>query len=982
MRQGYAGHAVDQAGYVYDVERWLNERGIDRDDSGAAGTRNQHWFHMYSADVISMPDKWEYPWFAAWDLAFHAVALTLVDEDFAKDQLELMLRGPLPAPERPAAGLRVELRRRQPARARLGDDLQLPPRAGQPGRRATSTCSSASSTSCCSTSPGGSTARTATGSNLFEGGFLGLDNIGVFDRSAPLPTGGYLEQADGTAWMALFCQNMLEIALELALDRPTYEELALKFFEHFLWIAAAMMHGGGGRRHVGRGGRLLLRRAARCPDGSRAAQGALDGRPAAAVRGHRLRRRGPAAATRSSAERMQRFLAGAPGAARQHPRPERAGRRRPPACCRCSTRRSCAGCWRACSTRRSSSSDHGIRSLSRYHLEHPYVFQVGGAGVPRRLPAGRVRQRDVRRQLELARSDLDAGQRAAHPGAAPVLRATTATTSRSSARPGSGRYDDALRGGAGAGEPAGRDLPARRRRAPAGLRRHAEVPATTRTGATTSSSTSTSTATTAPAWAPATRRAGPASSRDDAPVRDSSSPEKILDRQARRSAEAGAPRPRSAGRRAGERTARAALSLALPDQHPRLPAGARAVARAGPPRWTTSPDAFLDDVAAKGFDWVWFLGVWQTGPARARDLAARTRSCAEECQRDAPGSARRGHRRLAASRSPATACTATSAATRRSPGCASGCARAGCGCCSTSCPTTRRATTPGSRRTRSTTSTAARSDLARAAAELRAGEPARRWRASLLAYGRDPYFDGWPDTFQLNYRNPAIREAQIAELLAIARPLRRRPLRHGDAAACPSVPRARPGGAAQGRSVLARGDRARPAAVTRSSCSSPRSTGTWSGRCMQAGFDYTYDKRLYDRLRRGRRDAGARAPARRGSTSRTTRALSREPRRAAGRGDVPAGRAQGRGGGHATCARPALPPRGPARGPQGARLAAPGPRTGRADGRAAAGFYGALLAVPPRAGAARRRLATARVRAGVGRQPDRRRLRRLGVARR
>ena len=101
-----------------------------------------------------------------------------------------------------------------------------------------------------------------TGSNVFEGGFLGLDNIGVFDRSAPLPTGGYLEQADGTAWMALFCQNMLEIAVELALSDPAYEDMALKFVEHFLWIAAAMIHAGRRHGHVGRGGRLLLRRAA------------------------------------------------------------------------------------------------------------------------------------------------------------------------------------------------------------------------------------------------------------------------------------------------------------------------------------------------------------------------------------------------------------------------------------------------------------------------------------------------------------------------------------------------------------------------------------------------------------------------------------------------------------------------------------------------------------------------------------------------
>ena len=120
-----------------------------------------------------------------------------------------------------------------------------------------------------------------SGNNVFEGGFLGLDNIGVFDRSAPLPTGGYLEQADGTAWMALFCQNMLEIAAELALAKPAYVDMAVKFVEHFLWIASSMMRAGRGRRDVGRGGRVLLRRAAPAGRPGRAAEGPLHGRAAA-----------------------------------------------------------------------------------------------------------------------------------------------------------------------------------------------------------------------------------------------------------------------------------------------------------------------------------------------------------------------------------------------------------------------------------------------------------------------------------------------------------------------------------------------------------------------------------------------------------------------------------------------------------------------------------------------------------------------------
>ena len=127
-----------------------------------------------------------------------------------------------------------------------------------------------------------------SGRNVFEGGFLGLDNIGVFDRSAPLPTGGYLEQADGTAWMALFCQNMLEIAVELAMTDADYVDMVLKFLEHFLWIASAMMHLGAGHGHVGRGGRLLLRRAPAARRPGPTAQGPVDGGTAAAVRGHGL----------------------------------------------------------------------------------------------------------------------------------------------------------------------------------------------------------------------------------------------------------------------------------------------------------------------------------------------------------------------------------------------------------------------------------------------------------------------------------------------------------------------------------------------------------------------------------------------------------------------------------------------------------------------------------------------------------------------
>ncbi|HVZ85713.1 MAG TPA: glucosidase [Polyangia bacterium] len=236
IRQGYSGLLWTKQAYVYDVEHWLNERGIHRDS--ATSSRNQHWFHMFSADIISMPDKWEYPWFAAWDLAFHAVSLAFVDPDFAREQLGLMLldryqhpNGQLPAYEwnfddvNPPVHAWAALFNYRLNRDSLGDQAI-------PFLKQTFNMLVANFTWWLNR-------KDRDGRNLFEGGFLGLDNIGVFDRSSPLPTGGYLEQADGTAWMAFYAQNMLDIALELALVDPTYEELAIKFYKHVITIAAA-----------------------------------------------------------------------------------------------------------------------------------------------------------------------------------------------------------------------------------------------------------------------------------------------------------------------------------------------------------------------------------------------------------------------------------------------------------------------------------------------------------------------------------------------------------------------------------------------------------------------------------------------------------------------------------------------------------------------------------------------------------------------
>ena len=195
---------------------------------------------MVNADVISMPDKWEYPWYAAWDLAFHVTALTLVDEDFGKEQLELVLRsrylhpsGQIPAYEWNFGDVNPPVHAWSTIFTYLVEKAQR----GQGDLAWLERCFH----KLLLNFNWWVNRKDRSGNNAFEGGFLGLDNIGVFDRSSPLPTGGHLEQADGTAWMALFCQNMLEIGAELAVANPAYVPLAMKFLDHFLLIAAGMI---------------------------------------------------------------------------------------------------------------------------------------------------------------------------------------------------------------------------------------------------------------------------------------------------------------------------------------------------------------------------------------------------------------------------------------------------------------------------------------------------------------------------------------------------------------------------------------------------------------------------------------------------------------------------------------------------------------------------------------------------------------------
>ena len=244
MRQALAGLLWSKQFYHYDIGRWLDGDPGGPPPAVRRAGRNRDWRHLYNEDVISMPDKWEYPWYAAWDLAFHMIPFALIDPEFAKAQLILFLRewymhpnGQIPAyewafgdvnpPVHAWAALRVYRIERR--RCGKGDREFLEKVFHKLLLNFTWWVNR----------------KDAEGKNVFQGGFLGLDNIGVFDRSAALPTGGHLEQSDGTSWMGMYCLNMLAIALELARDDPAYEDVASKFFEHFVYIAHAMHDLGG-----------------------------------------------------------------------------------------------------------------------------------------------------------------------------------------------------------------------------------------------------------------------------------------------------------------------------------------------------------------------------------------------------------------------------------------------------------------------------------------------------------------------------------------------------------------------------------------------------------------------------------------------------------------------------------------------------------------------------------------------------------------
>jgi hypothetical protein len=379
QRQAFAGLLWSKQFYAYEVERWL-----DGDPAGPSPPsqrrrgRNAEWKHLHNRDVISMPDCWEYPWYAAWDLAFHCIPLAMVDPDFAKRQLILLLRewymhpnGQLPAyewsfsdvnpPVHAWAAWRVyKIDRRMTGRAdtvfleRVFYKLLL-------------------------NFTWWVNRKDADGRNVFQGGFLGLDNIGVFDRSAPLPLGGHLDQADGTAWMGFYCLTMLAIALELARDgsSPAYEDVATKFFEHFLYIAEAL-------NNLGRMGIPLWNEedeffydVYQMPSGEvtplkvRSLVGLMPLLAVETIEPERLER------LPAFARRMQWFLENRPDLASlvSHWEVPGLGQRRLLALARGHRMK------RLLSRMLDPDeffSDYGVRGISRYHLDHPYRMELGG----------------------------------------------------------------------------------------------------------------------------------------------------------------------------------------------------------------------------------------------------------------------------------------------------------------------------------------------------------------------------------------------------------------------------------------------------------------------------------------------------------------------------------------------------------------------------------------------------------------------------
>jgi hypothetical protein len=376
MRQALAGMLWSKQYFEYDVHTWLREHGVNpwSVDAQDTGVRNASWFHMDAGDVISMPDKWEYPWFAAWDLALQTVPLSLVDVDFAKGQMELFLtdrylhpNGQIPAyewnfsdvnpPLHAWAALYLYERER---RIRGEGDVKFLERVFQ--RLLTNFTWWVNR-------------KDPDGRNLFQGGFLGLDNIGIFDRSAPVPGGGSLEQADGTAWMAFYSASMLQIALELTRRDLAYESMAAKFARHFVWIAAAMNPPDGDSLWDEEDG--FYYDVMRLPDGStqklkvRSLVGLLPMCAATVIEPELLER------LPELLEQWEAFVAKYHDeipALNQRPGPSVDGKRLATLVGEPRLRRILA----IMLDESEFLGPHGIRAISAYHAEHPYIFDIAG----------------------------------------------------------------------------------------------------------------------------------------------------------------------------------------------------------------------------------------------------------------------------------------------------------------------------------------------------------------------------------------------------------------------------------------------------------------------------------------------------------------------------------------------------------------------------------------------------------------------------
>ncbi len=380
LRQGYAGLLWSKQFFHYVTQHWLEGDPAQPKppDSRPAG-RNAEWSHVYNRDVISMPDKWEYPWYAAWDLAFHMIPFAHIDPEFAKEQLVLFLRewymhpnGQIPAYEFAFGDVNPPVH--------AWACWRVYKMTGPKGKRDRFFLERVFQKLLLNFT-WWVNRKDPEGRNLFAGGFLGLDNIGVFDRSKPLPTGGHLEQADGTAWMAFYCNTMLSMALELASEDPAYEDVASKFFEHFIAIADAMNHLGGSglwseedgfyydQLHVD-GHHIPLR--------VRSLVGAL---PLIAVEVLDEKKFGH---LEGFNHRMNWFLQNRPDVTRNiacmRPRHTEGGAQR---LLSIPTRDRLQRVLRYLLNETEFLSPHGVRSVSRMHADHPYQFDV--MGVPYRV---------------------------------------------------------------------------------------------------------------------------------------------------------------------------------------------------------------------------------------------------------------------------------------------------------------------------------------------------------------------------------------------------------------------------------------------------------------------------------------------------------------------------------------------------------------------------------------------------------------------